>query len=86
MNQKRHTLTLDSRVSLSVSAVDDVISFDDTMISLSVGESQLNISGSELSIKNLSIENGELSVEGNISALVYFDDAPRKKRFGVFGR
>lgn len=86
MNPKKHTLTLDSRASLSVSAVDDVISFDDTMISLSVGESQLNISGSELSIKNLSIENGELTVEGNISALVYFDDAPRKKRFGVFGR
>lgn len=86
MNPKKHTLTLDSRASLSVSAVDDVISFDDTMISLSVGESQLNISGSELSIKNLSIENGELTVEGNISALVYFDDTPRKKRFGVFGR
>ncbi len=86
MNPKKHTLVLDSRESLSVSAVDDVISFDETLVSLSVGESQLNISGSGLSVKNLSIDNGELTIEGNISAIVYFDDSPKKKRFGVFGR
>ena len=86
MNQKRHTLLLDSRMNLSVSAVDDVISFDESLISLAIGESQLNVSGSGLTIKNLSIENGELTVEGSISAIVYFDDAPRKKRFGFFGK
>jgi len=86
MNSKKHTLSLDSRSSLSVTAVDDVISFDETLVSLSVGESQLNISGDGLSIKNLSIENGELTVNGNITAILYFDDTPRKKRFGIFGR
>lgn len=86
MNSRKHTLSLDSRSSLSVTAVDDVISFDETLVSLAVGESQLNISGDGLSIKNLSIENGELTVNGNITAIVYFDDTPRKKRFGIFGR
>lgn len=86
MNSKRHTLSLDSRSSLSVTAVDDVISFDETLVSLSVGDCQLNISGDGLSIQNLSIENGELTVNGNISAVVYFDDTPRKKKFGIFGR
>ncbi len=86
MNSKKHTLSLDSRSSLSVTAVDDVISFDETLVSLSIGESQLNISGDGLSIKNLSIENGELTVNGNITAILYFDDTPRKKRFGIFGR
>ena len=84
MNEK-HNLTLDSRSALTVTAVDDVISFDDTLVSLSVGESVLNVSGNNLSIKNLSLENGEITVNGNINALVYFDDSPKKKRFGIFG-
>lgn len=80
MNTKTHTLALESRSKLSITAIDDVISFDETLISLRVGENVLNISGDVLSIKHLSLENGEITVEGNISALVYFDDTPRKKR------
>lgn len=86
MNSKKHTLMLDSRACLNITAVDDVVSFDETLVSLSVGDSVLNISGDGLSIKNLSLENGDICVRGNISAIVYFDDSPRKKRFGVFGK
>lgn len=82
---KKHTLTLDTRSKLEITAVDDVVSFDETMISLSVGESTLNISGEELSIKNLSLENGEIAVEGNIGAIVYFDE-PLRKRKKLFSR
>lgn len=82
----KHSLTLDSRNSLNITAVDDVLSFDETLVSLSVGESVLNISGEGLSIKNLSLENGDVTVNGNISAIVYFDGSPRKKRFSIFGR
>ncbi len=86
MNTKKHSLSLDSRNRLNISAVDDVVSFDETLVSLSVGESILNISGESLSIKNLSLENGDITVNGNISAIVYFDETPRKKRFSRFGR
>lgn len=85
MNSK-HCLSLESRSLLNVSAVDDVLSFDETLVSLSVGETVLNISGEALSIKNLSLENGEITVNGKISAVVYFDETPRKKRLGIFGR
>lgn len=85
MNQKKHTLTLDSRNVLNITAVDDVISFDETLVSLSVGDDLLNISGECLTIKNLSLENGEVSVNGNVQAIVYFDDPPKKKRFS-FGK
>ncbi len=86
MNTKKHSLSLDSRASLNITAVDDVVSFDETLVSLSVGDAVLNISGESLSIKNLSLENGEITVNGVISAIVYFDDTPRKKRFSRFGR
>lgn len=85
MNSKKHTLTLEARSQLSITEVNDVISFDETLVSLAVGENILNISGEGLSIKNLSLENGEVTVNGNITALVYFDDSPRKKR-RLFGR
>ena len=86
MNSKKHTLSLDLRSNLNITAVDDVISFDESMVSLSVNGSVLNISGEALSIKNLSLENGDVTINGNIQAIVYFDESPRKKRFGGIGR
>ena len=80
MNSIKHTLTLDAFSSLVVTAIDDVLSFDDSLVSLSVGDKVLNISGEGLSIKNLSLENGSLTVNGNISAMVYFENTPRRKR------
>ena len=86
MTTKKHFLSLDSRNNLSITSVDDVLSFDDSLISLAVGETVLNISGEGLSIKNLSIENGDITVNGIVSAIVYFDNTPKKKRFSFLGR
>ena len=84
MDTKKHTLVLDSRSNLNITAVDDVVSFDEGLVTLSVGETVVNISGEDLTIKNLSLENGEVTVNGKIGAIVYFDGAQRKRRF--FGR
>ena len=86
MARGNHCISLDSRSSLRAEAVDDVISFDENLVCLAVGESVLEIGGSDLSIKNLSLENGELIVTGRIDSAVYYDGAPRKKRFGLFGK
>ncbi len=82
----RHSLNLDQRSVLKITAVEEVISFDETLISLSLGETVLNVSGDGLSIKNLSIEQGEVTVTGRVDAVVYYDDNPRRKKFGLFGR
>lgn len=86
MNSKKHLISLESRALLNVTAVEEVLSFDESLVSLSLGETVLNISGEGLSVKNLSLENGEITVIGRIDAVVYFEDSPRKKRFGLFGR
>ncbi len=86
MESKKHFLSLTSRSELSITAVEDVLSFDDTLVSLAIGSSVLNISGNGLSIKNLSLEEGNVTVSGNVNAMVYFDDTPKKKRLGLFGR
>jgi len=86
MDTKKHNLSLTSRSELNITAVDDVLSFDETLVSVAVGGSVLNISGEGLSIKNLSLDQGNVTVGGSINAMVYFDDSPKKKRFGLFGR
>lgn len=86
MDSKKHYLSLTSRSELNITAVDDVLSFDETLVSVAVGGSVLNISGDSLSIKNLSLDEGNVTVSGNVNAMVYFDDAPKKKRLGLFGR
>ena len=84
MNTKTHSLALESRNKLSLTAIDEVISFDEDTVSLAVGETVLTITGEGLLVKNLSIDCGEVTVEGNVTAMVYFDNAPRKKR--LFGK
>lgn len=84
MNAKKHTLSLDSRNTLNITAVDEVLSFDEALVSLSVNGSVLNVSGENLSVKNLSLDCGEISISGIVTAIVYFDSTP-KRRFSLFG-
>ena len=83
---KKHTLSLADRNALTVTGVDEVISFDDTLVSMAVGGMVLNVSGTELAIKNLSLENGDVLIDGSIDALVYFAEGHKKKGLGrLFG-
>ena len=56
MNTKTHSLVLESRNKLSLTAIDEVISFDEDTVSLAVGETVLTITGEGLLVKNLSID------------------------------
>ncbi len=80
----KHSLTLTNREALKITAVNEVLNFDETMVSMSVGDAVLNVSGSSLSVTGLSLENGEVTVCGCIDAIVYLDGAKKKKGFGRF--
>lgn len=84
MNTTAHSLTLSDRKVIKITAVSEVLAFDETAVSMSVGESVLNISGSDLSVSSLSLENGEVTVCGMIDAVVYLDNTKRKKGIGRF--
>ncbi|MBE6579350.1 MAG: sporulation protein [Ruminococcaceae bacterium] len=80
-----HGLTLTDRRVLKITAVTEVISFDENNVSMSLGDSVLNVSGTELSVSSLSLENGEVTLLGNVDAIVYLDDLkPRKRGLGRF--
>ena len=69
-------LTLDARSALTMTGVQEVVSFDDTTVVLHTELGTLVIQGRELQLKQLSLNGGQVAVEGNISSLVY--EEPRQ--------
>lgn len=74
-----HTLTLINRNRLDVTGVSDVLSFDDANITVTTSLGTMAIEGKQLHIVNLSIDRGELSVEGSVSGIIYYESASKDK-------
>lgn len=75
---------LEDRKRLSVSGVSDVDSFDERSVTVYTHLGELSVRGSDLHITALNIETGELSLEGQIDALLYAVEQPKNE--GFFGR
>ncbi len=84
MQSMPHNLVLEDRKMLTVSGVSDVDSFDEQTVTVFTDMGELTVRGSNLHINRLSVETGELTVEGNIAALIYSDEVP--KNGGFFSR
>lgn len=76
-----HNLVLEDRRMLTVSGVSDVDSFDEETVVVFTDLGELTVRGNNLHINRLSVETGELTVEGNIAALIYSDDMPKSGGF-----
>ncbi len=79
-----HQMVLDDRRRLSLTGIIDVDSFDDGTIIAQTALGELHIEGEELQICRLNIESGDLSIEGNVTSLIY--NEPRQAKGGVFKR
>ena len=66
-----HKLTLNDRKSLLLSGTAEVISFDENAVVLKTGLGVLMVQGQQLHLKTLSPENGQVAVDGQITALFY---------------
>lgn len=74
--QMPHDLILKDRQKLTVTAVTEVVSFDETAVVLRTTQGTLTVHGQDLQLKALSVEGGQTCVEGCVSALVY--EEPRQ--------
>ena len=79
--QRLHSLTLCGRKNLTLTGIEDVISFDENGLLLLTGEGTLTVDGSEIHIVTLCVESGELVVEGRICGLYYVDKVAKKTGF-----
>lgn len=79
-----HNVILEDRSKLSVSGVEDVESFDESIIIMVTSEGTLTVRGTEMHIDKLNLENGELSLAGDIQAMEYDDNV--KSHGGFLGK
>lgn len=69
--QMPHRLSLSERKKLTVTGVNEVISFEETAVILQTCMGQLTVQGTQLQLKTLSLEGGQVEVEGTVTALHY---------------
>ena len=79
-------IVLENRGKLSVSGVNDVLSFDDQVVMVDTELGLLTIKGENLRITKLSIDTSEVIVEGNISYLAYSNKEVEKNKGSIISK
>lgn len=70
-NFKSHTLNVSNRKVVTITGVNDVLSFDSGEVLLDTIDGILMIRGSELHVSRLTLEKGEVDVDGKVDSLTY---------------
>ena len=71
-------LILENRGKLSISGVNDVLSFDDQVVMIDTELGLLTVKGENIRINKLSLDTSEVIVDGEISSLTYSPKGPEK--------
>ena len=80
-NQLPHRLVLNERTALTVTGVREVTGFDEETVVANTDFGTLVVQGSGLKLKTLSPEDGQVTVTGQVSALIYEDTRPSRSLF-----
>ena len=83
--KQNHNLILENRKSLSISGITDVDSFDEKAICLFTQLGELTVQGRELHIDSMSVETGDMTITGDVWAIVY-GDKDKKGPITAIGR
>ncbi len=84
--KNEHSFSVKMRKNARISGVKQVISFDDNSVLLLTECGELLLEGNALKVDELNVQSGDVAVSGEISALIYSDESPRKKRRFFGGR
>ena len=76
--RKAQNIILENRSRLSVSGVEEVSGFDESIVQMQTELGALTVHGSNLRVETLSVDSGELLVVGDISDLSYADVPVRR--------
>lgn len=69
-----HKVVMTNRNMISLTGVNDVMSFDANEILLDTVQGMLLIRGEELHVNRLSLEKGEVDVDGKMDSLAYAEE------------
>ncbi len=73
-----HTVTVADRQKITLTGVEEVISFDEMGILLRTVLGVLSVDGEELHIETLRLDSGEVIATGKIGGILYLDGPVKK--------
>ena len=79
-------ITLENRKKMTLTGVEEVISFDDEKILLNTKLGALTIKGQNLKMNKLDVQNGDVMINGEIYYIVYSGKEIKKEKEGIFAR
>ena len=83
--KREHEIHLGQRNFMSVSGVEEVLSFDENSVTLVSVEGELVIEGENIKIGALDTDRGVVTLNGKIDGFFYVSDDKNQKR-GFFSR
>ena len=83
---EKHAFSVFSRNEMNISGVREVISFDDSNVSLSTVEGNMSVDGEGIRVSVLDTDSGHVVLIGKINAVYYYDDAKASESRGFFGK
>lgn len=83
--KREHEIHLGKRNFMSVSGVEEVLSFDENSVTLVSVEGELVIEGENIKIGALDTDRGVVTLNGKIDGFFYVSDDKNQKR-GFFSR
>lgn len=86
VEEHKSILSLDSRKKLSLTGVQEVISFNEEEIDLTTELGQLKIKGNNLKMNKLDVQNGELVIVGVIDSCMYMNREKKKDNDSIISK
>lgn len=86
LEELKSNIILENRKKLTLTGVEEVISFDDEKILLNTNLGFLTIKGSELKMNKLDVQNGDVIVTGIITSIIYSGKELKKERENIISR
>ena len=77
---EKNDILIRSRKHIDITGVRDVVSFDDRAVVMITSGGDMTVEGEDLKIGVLDTDKGIVSIDGKISAVIYYDDSPNEKR------
>lgn len=86
LEEPRGNIILENRKKLTLTGVEEVISFDDEKILLNTKLGFLTIKGSELKMNKLDVQNGDVIIVGNLASIVYSSKEVKKEKESILSK
>lgn len=82
--KKSQNIVLEDRAKLSISGVEQVDNFNETVITLETVRGGVTVKGEDLNISSLNLEEGKVMIDGLVSGISYSDKEGGSGKSGSF--